>query len=365
MNTFNDFSAANILLIDEYISSFYDVKINSSEFEFMSQHYEIIKEYCCRKGKRIRPLLFLLSALGYGLKHENQKEFIKIAAALEIMHSFLLVQDDIIDNSTTRRGLNAFHVELAEKLNLKSQSKKAESITFVLADIMFSNALEMIASSNICNKAKERYLKIFSATYEKTAWGQVLDILNSKSISDNSSEIAKNISEMKTAYYTIYYPMLMGYSIINEPNLQEETALKNFCIPLGIAFQLRDDLLGVFGNEFNTGKSSDSDLEEGKLTLLIKNCLELLSLDKRNEFKNLFVLSNKSKSDIEKLKKIIVESGAYTLTLNQFKEDINIAKTNLGMLSMSEQYKSILSEFVCYIENIEMIGLTHLNPQYP
>jgi geranylgeranyl diphosphate synthase type I len=363
MNTFKDFSAANILLIDEYISSFYNEKINSSEFEFISQYYETIKEYCCRKGKRIRPLLFLLSAFGYGLKHKNQKEFIKVAAALEIMHSFLLVQDDIIDNSNIRRGLNALHIELSEKLNLESKSKKtqknkkAESMAFVLADIMFSNALEMIASSNICNKSKERYLKIFSATYEKTAWGQVSDILNSGNISDDSSKIEKNISEMKTAYYTIYYPMLMGYSIVNEPNLQETAALKEFCIPLGIAFQLRDDLLGVFGNESNTGKSSDSDLEEGKLTLLIKNCFESLSLDKKNKFKNLFVLPHKSKSDIEEIKKIIIESGAYSTTISQFKEDINLAKNNINALSISKQYKVILLEFVCYIENIKSAGL--------
>ncbi len=346
---FRDFSDRYISRIDEYMEAFFRERIQSAEFPFMAEMYEDIREYCLRNGKRIRPLVLLVSYSGYKKKRKNFSEVLKLAAAIEIMHSFLLVQDDIIDKSNLRRGGKSLHILSAEKYShLTHNPDIGSDVAIVLADVMFSNAVELICSCNIRKKEKDEFLKIFARTYEMTAWGQILDSLHSlpKNI-DEKENVALQISTLKTAYYTIYYPMLMGYVLSGGRSSSEMEKIRDFSIPLGMGFQIRDDILGVFGKTDETGKPDDSDILEGKMTLLVQTAIgNLASKKEKKEFISLFTQRKKKKSDIAAIRSGLVESGALESAKGDMVKFMDDALLRLEGLSLDDAGKDILSGLV-------------------
>ncbi|MCL1911568.1 MAG: polyprenyl synthetase family protein [Leptospirales bacterium] len=344
-DAFDSFSAETIPVIDGIIKAFYESKIKNANRLFMKEIYADISSYCLRKGKRIRPILLLASYNGYKKSAKTRDEMNKAAASLEMMHSFLLIQDDIIDQSATRRGGKAMHIMTADRYNARTRNKNiGADIAVIAADVLFSNALELAAAADICNRARRRFLSVFADTYEMTAWGQILDILNSKPVSLSVKEnIPLDISLMKTAYYTVYYPVLMGNILATTGTPSEKEAIEKFAIPLGLAFQIRDDIIGVFGDEKETGKPADSDINERKFTLLIHNTIERLPKKEQDEFTRRF-LSTKA-SDAAYLKKTITSSGALEFAKSKQVSLIDESLSALGKLSISRASRSIFGGF--------------------
>ena len=353
---FRDFSGEIIPEIDAFISEFFEKKISSADSEFMKEILGYVGEYCLRDGKRIRPLLLLNSYYGYRKGFKKRNEIIKLGAVVELMHSLLLIQDDIIDKSELRRGGKALHILLGEKYSpLTLNPLIGQDIASVTADILFSCCIEIISGTDIRHDVKDRFLEIFSKTYEKTAWGQILDSLNSmpKTI-DPESDAPMQISLMKTAYYTMVYPLIMGYVLSGEKSKSEMTNIEIFAVPLGIAFQVRDDLLGVFGVEKDTGKPNDSDIMEGKLTLLVQNTILKLSEGDRDRFAGIFLSSEKSGDDIEFVRECIKGSGALEETIQRHRELIDESYTLLDDLVMKRSNKDIMRGIIESVEDIPL-----------
>jgi geranylgeranyl diphosphate synthase type I len=269
-NAFEIFSRKYTPRIDGVLMEYFDKKIGATK-GIRRELYCDLKEYCTREGKRIRPLIFLAGFMEYSQERGKTSEAVKIAAALELMHSFLLIQDDIIDRADMRRGKPALHVIAAKKYSRFSKNPSLGSdVAIVMADILFSLALEIIAGANFDGAVKDSFLRLFSETYERTAYGQMLDVLYSRPKSIPPADAAGEISSEKTAYYTVVYPLLMGYVLSGGGNKKEIEKIHDFALPIGMAFQVRDDVLGVYGKTDMTGKPSDSDIEEGKLTMLVQ-----------------------------------------------------------------------------------------------
>jgi geranylgeranyl diphosphate synthase type I len=150
------------------------------------------------------------------------------------------------------------------------------------------------------------------------------------------------ISLMKTAYYTMVYPLMMGYVLSGEKSKSEMTNIEAFAVPLGIAFQIRDDLLGVFGIEKDTGKPNDSDIMEGKLTLLVQNTILKLSEDDRKKFTGIFLSSIKSLDDVKFVRGCIKETGALEETIERHRELVDEAYNLLDDLVMKTDNKYIM-----------------------
>ena len=351
---FKDFSEKYIPEVDSFIKSFIETKKNKAEYSFISEMYDDLAEYSVRDGKRIRPLLLILSYLGYKKFFNKVDEVVSLGAIVELMHSFLLIQDDIIDRSDTRRGGKALHIISQEKYNSYSHiDTVGRDVALILADILFANSLEVISDADFSKKVKDRFLKIFSETYEMTAWGQILDILHSmpKNI-DVEENIPMKVSKMKTAYYTIYYPVVMGYLLTGRNSESELTVIKDFAIPLGLAFQIRDDILGVFGNEKRIGKSADSDILEGKMTLLIQSTVELLKGVEKDHFIEIFTKHKKNTDEVKIIREMIQASGALEQTKNKHKELIEESKKNIDELSIKKESRDILFGVIELIEKI-------------
>jgi geranylgeranyl diphosphate synthase type I len=159
---------------------------------------------------------------------------------------------------------------------------------------------------------------------------------------DPASNIPMQINIMKTAYYTIVYPLTMGYILSNGKNKREIANIESFAIPLGIAFQVRDDLLGIFGIEKDTGKPNDSDILEGKITLPVQNTILKLAEREREQFIKLFLKIEKSKEDVGFIRDKIKDSGALDDTLKYHKKLINDSYNLIDNLVMKRYNKDVM-----------------------
>src|SRR5579884_2564972 len=224
-------------------------------------------------GKRIRGMLV---KLGYELSGAGySKEIIKVAAAYEIFQTAILAHDDVIDKSPLRRGQPTI-------FNALGGDHYALSQAICLGDIGFFQAFEMISNTNFPDELKTAALSSFSRTMTETALGQMLDIEIPAKKLPRKEEDALVIFQLKTARYTISGPLLLG-AILGGADQKIRENIKKFGDYLGIAYQIHDDILGVFGTEKEIGKSVTSDIEEGKQTLLITKALEKASLGEKRK----------------------------------------------------------------------------------
>ena len=352
-NPFQIFCETYIPEIDLFIKEFFQNKKKAVEYQFTEDFYTYLEEFCLREGKRIRPLLLILSYLGYKRGAKNLKEIKKLASVLEIMHSMLLIQDDIIDRSLLRRGEKTIHILCQEHFSKHTNNINiGTDIALVLSDILFTNAIEIISNTKMNIRIKDEFLKIFAWTYELTAWGQILDSINSlpKKIDIQSSDPIL-ISTLKTAHYTILSPMHLGFVLAGKKRREEVNRIKKFSVPLGLAFQIRDDILGVFGTVKETGKPSDSDILEAKYTLLVQDTLKNLNKKDKEDFTQKFTNVKKTKTDIKSIRNYIKKSGALEISTNRLSELVDFSKDNLNQLNIKKEQKIIMSGFIDLIAN--------------
>lgn len=353
---FREFSGEFTPEIDIFIRGFFDKKIAEADPGFMKEMYGYISEYCLRDGKRIRPVLLLNAYYGYRKGLKKRREMIKLSSVVEIMHSLLLIQDDIIDRSEMRRGGKSMHVLLGEKYShMTSNPLIGQDIASVLADVIFSCCIEIISRTDLRHEVKDRFLDVFAKTYEKTAWGQILDSLSSMPRSfDPQSDSPLKICLMKTAYYTMVYPLTMGYVLSGEKSLSEMKNIEAFAAPLGIAFQIRDDLLGVFGIEKDTGKPNDSDILEGKMTFLVQNTVLKLPDREKDRFIRIFLHDKKTVRDVEYIRNAVFECGALQDTMERHRELIDESYELLDSLIMKKHNKDVMRGIIESVEDIPL-----------
>ncbi len=352
-DSFLRFSERYSVKIEASIRRFFKGKIATADFPLIGEMYSLLLEYCGRNGKRVRPLVFIAACLGFGGSLRTET-LVRIASALELMHSFLLIQDDIIDRSDLRRGGKALHLICDDLYGKNSHNDSiGGDIALILGDVLFTNSLEILSNSGIDSRVLARFMNVFARTFEITAWGQVFDIMNSNSKTVfRPREMAMQIGMLKTAYYTIYYPMLMGYILAGGNSRNEEKQIRDFALPLGLAFQIRDDMLGVFGNEQSTGKPSDSDILEGKMTLLVSGAIEMLDGKERERFISLFTSKKKTRRDIDSIRNMIDRSGSRLMAEKMHGEQIQLSLKKLSRISINDEYRCVIDGLIGLIARI-------------
>lgn len=210
------------------------------------------------------------------------------AAALEVFHAAALVHDDIIDNSDTRRGQPAAHRALeaahAESGWAGDGSAFGRSAAILLGDLLVAWSDDLLEQgfAHASHAASAR--EVYALMRREVTIGQFLDIAEEAAFTtapdEEHAERALRVASLKSARYSIQHPLLLGAALAGADATQS-AALAAFGHPLGLAFQLRDDVLGVFGDTAVTGKPSGDDLREGKRTLLIAYTREALAPDDR------------------------------------------------------------------------------------
>ncbi|RKT82450.1 geranylgeranyl diphosphate synthase, type I [Saccharopolyspora antimicrobica] len=232
-----------------------------------------LADFVLSGGKRIRPTFAWWGWRAAGGSDEGPAAIamLRAASALELLQACALVHDDLIDESDTRRGNPTVHRKF-EQVHQESgfagddrQFGMAGAV--LLGDLALSWADDMLHSAGIPPAALNRALRPWRAMRTEVLAGQYLDVLGQVR-GDESPQAALRICQLKAASYTVQRPLEVGAEIAGASPAALE-ALRRFGSDIGVAFQLRDDLLGVFGDPEVTGKPAGDDLREGKRTLLI------------------------------------------------------------------------------------------------
>ncbi|MDP8212425.1 MAG: polyprenyl synthetase family protein [Candidatus Zapsychrus exili] len=327
--------------IDQRISSFLD-KIDQ-EYKISAlnaQLYKNIKEFSLRDGKRIRPILFILSYLGYSSPSKRTTvSLYETSIAIELLHNFMLIHDDIIDESSLRRNKPTMHIMFKKTAVTKNKKKLGRDLAIIAGDLLYAIAIRSFLSIKASPAKKERALKYFIETTAITAMGEFLDTINGfKSLAQIKEKDVMLNYTLKTSRYTFSCPLVTG-AILSGAKESDIKKLSELGILIGQAFQIQDDIIGIFGNEKVIGKSILSDLQESKKTLLTAHAYKKLKKEKRTLFLKYFNKKTKRISDLNCIKKIFIDAGSLEYSLKEVESRAKKSLEILRSLRMKPTYK--------------------------
>lgn len=265
--------------------------------------WEAIRTIALAGGKRLRPRLLLQIA------GRNDEAVIKIAVAHELLHIATLIHDDIIDNDEVRHGkknLIGLYKDIYAETNGVDIGHFARSMALLGGDLLLSHAHRLIAESELEPSTIEKLQELLYRSVFEVIGGQLMDT-EAPFMSDYYDPIT--VYKYKTSSYSFVGPILSGATIAALDG-STTTALEEYANALGVAFQLRDDDLGVFGDSSLTGKSTSQDLREGKKTRLIELFKEKASETELAAFMASFGSHEASDDAIQALRDMLISSGA-------------------------------------------------------
>lgn len=309
------------------------------------QLWQEIELYIAAGGKRIRPYLAYLAYAAYG--GDNEEGGLSLATAWEFLHTCLLVHDDIIDRDLTRHhqlNIAGIYKEKYAELTKADPEHYALSAALLAGDLLLSATYEIIRRSTLTPEQRlQAQAHIHDALF-LVGGGELLDVESVLYPVEASDPLA--IAEYKTATYSFQMPMIAGASLAGATD-EEITKLKAIGLEIGTAFQLKDDILGVFGTQQKTGKPNRSDIFEKKRTLLIQSALKRLSKEQATRLEELYCIDRiMSNEEAEEVVTLIEQSKA-----RHEMEEIILSKTQttkdlVGTLDIGDSYKAVFVELV-------------------
>lgn len=327
-----------------------EVKINKildKEIEKYKDN-EFIKEAICElkrlssSGKRVRGYLIKLGAMLFG---KNDDAYIDLAAAIEIFQTAILIHDDIIDEAQKRRGM--------QTINSKYPGHIGISKAICIGDLGFFISYRIINNANISKELKEEIVKVYSKTLHNTVNGEIVDVeLPLKPLSYHKSMSEKVIYDIyvnKTAWYTIIGPVLIGASSAGVKEEDKEKLIKMGTY-LGIAFQIKDDLLGIYSDSNKMGKTLN-DIKEGKQTIIYKYAIDHANADELKEIEKYYGNPLVTKEECMKIAKLFEKIGAKKNACDLAEEYTNKGIDVIN--KMDVQNKDIFIAFANYLLNRE------------
>ena len=307
--------------------------------------YESIREFVLREGKRLRPTLLVFSYKGYcPPRHRISPSIHYVSVCIELLHAFMLVHDDIIDRSDLRRGKPTMHRLLARALKTRDQERLGQDLAIVAGDIIYALAIDAFLSVREDPRRKEAALKYFIQTAVFTAMGEFIDTVHGidRTVHIREKDVWLNYT-LKTARYTFDCPLVVGAILAGAPK-KDIKRLSRFGLLMGQAFQIQDDMIGIFGSERKIGKSVLSDIAESKKTILVCHAAGHLNGKKRKEFFARFYKSRKTHADLLTFQKIFLETKSLHYSLREIEKRLVSAKKILAVLSIKPSYLRLIEE---------------------
>jgi geranylgeranyl diphosphate synthase type I len=235
-----------------------------------------LEEFVVRGGKRVRPAFAYWGWRAVSGEEKAGPDVLRLFSALELLHACALVHDDVIDASATRRGFPTVHRLFADRHRERNWHGSPEqfglSAAILLGDLSLVWADDIVATVDLPLDAHRRVQRVWADIRTEVLGGQYLDIAAEAGGAEAVAS-AMTVNTYKTASYTISRPLQLGAAAAaDRPDVQ--ATFYELGTDLGVAFQLRDDVLGVFGDPAVTGKPSGDDLRSGKRTVLLAEALE-------------------------------------------------------------------------------------------
>lgn len=276
-----------------------------------------VRALTLRGGKRFRPALARASSLAIE-EAEHEDAIFETGVALELLQSYFLIHDDWMDGDDLRRGGPSAHVQLARHFG----SARAGEVSSILAgDFAAALALEALAKAPLPADRLAHAFTLFARMQADAISGQQLDIAA-------RPESIELMHDLKTGSYTVRGPVLLGATLAGA-SAQQLAILEQFARPLGVAFQLRDDLLGAFGNEAQTGKPFGSDIRAGKRTMLASLTFERAASSERKLLEASFGDPYASAEQVEAIARLFETCGARQVVERRIESLILRAVTEL------------------------------------
>jgi geranylgeranyl diphosphate synthase type I len=265
-------------------------------------------------GKRIRPTFAWWGWRGAGGEAAGARAdaVLEAVSALEFLQACALVHDDIMDSSDIRRGSPTVHVAFAathrEHGWLGDADQFGRAAAILVGDLAMTWAEDMFAGAGLTQAMLAEARVPWQAMRSEVLAGQFLDVL-AQARGDESTATAETVAEMKTAAYTVERPLHLGAALAGaDPHTIE--AIRRFGADIGVAFQLRDDLLGVYGDTKATGKPAGDDLREGKRTLLVALGLARATQAGAQVLRSALGDPDLTEETIERVRAILIDAGA-------------------------------------------------------
>ncbi|ONI87957.1 hypothetical protein ALI144C_07975 [Actinosynnema sp. ALI-1.44] len=253
--------------VDQRLACFLADKERTADSPGLRSLVVLLRE-CLVGGKRMRPLLLACGQRAGGELGPLTPGAVNVAGALEMFHAFALIHDDVMDDSDRRRGHATLHRLVAHRHRSHPDAARfGLSIAILVGDMALGWSHELIRTADLTAEQSAAAWQVFNAMSTDTVAGQHLDLLTAGTAA-TSVEQAMLITRYKTAMYTVTHPLRLGL-LLADANHRQLEAGTELGTALGEAFQLRDDLLGVYGDPELTGKPTTDDLRAGKNTVLL------------------------------------------------------------------------------------------------
>ncbi len=235
--------------------------------------FEAVADFTLGPGKRLRPILMITAYRAAG--GADEAAILAASCCLELTQTMLLIHDDIMDKSDLRRGRPSVHADFAQRYggHVSDPAHFGVALAIAAGDMAGQLAVRSLCGAPFGADCQVRALDVYTAMTRDVCYGQVLDMHAGDGAMAVTEKDVLTISRYKTARYTTEGPLHLG-AVLACASDDVLAVLSAYALPLGQAFQLQDDLLGVFGREEETGKPADADIKQGKRTLLVLKALE-------------------------------------------------------------------------------------------
>jgi len=303
-----------------------------------------------RGGKRLRPAFCYWGWRGAGAP--DSEAIVAAAAALELFQAAALLHDDVMDGSDTRRGRPATHRRMANLHRGNGWTgdgeRFGESAAILAGDLCLSWSDEMFSRSGLPANTLARGHELFDLMRTQLMGGQFLDVLEqvlTEADGGGTVERARRVIHFKSAKYSIEHPLLIGGALAGaSPALM--ASYSAFGLPLGEAFQLRDDVLGVFGDPAETGKPAGDDLREGKRTVLVALALQAASPAEAAAVRQRLGDPRLDIEGVQTLREILIATGALDQVEQMVTDLVAASREALAHSDVTEPAREVLTGLV-------------------
>lgn len=303
---------------------------------------EMVKE-----GKMVRGTLVVIINKFYNGDHRQSA--VKTGAAIELLHTGILMHDDIIDKDQRRRGLKTFqkqYMDLAEEEGISEKRHFGRSMALSGGDVSFFLGQNVLSSLETSSSSKSGVQELVFREFSDVGLAEQVDIYSGYSSDDPSEEEIMNLYRTKTAHYTFSLPMKAG-GILADLDEDEREKLYNIGEKIGTIFQLKDDELGLFGDEDKIGEDIGSDLDEDKKTLHRLKLLKRLSSEKEEEVRDLLG-TDMTESERNHVKSLMLEEDVKSDVRSRMELLAEEASEMIEGLDLDNESKGFLQKMTVF-----------------
>jgi geranylgeranyl diphosphate synthase, type I len=301
-------------------------------------------------GKKIRAGLVLLGHVA--CRHAGSPaspasdSLDRAAGCVEILHNAFLIHDDIVDRSDLRRNQPTVHRRYADERRARFAREEdalayGQAVALNFGDKGQALAQELLISSGFPQDVLLPAIALLSQVTAETVAGQLLDVEDVR-LTELTEDLVLRIHEYKTAHYTIMLPLQLG-AILARAEAARLAPIRAYAVPIGIAFQIQDDVLGLYGDEAMLGKPVDSDVKEGKKTLLFVHARERAGDDDRRFLERVHGNPAIGADDLDRVRGIVRATGALARSEEMARALVAQGKAHIAEITAEPRWQRVLA----------------------